>query len=113
MKTRHVYAVRDRPHLDAALRAVRACGVGGGAHTLGAPPPQHQGGAPHPQPPPPRPLPLHFYLGPTPVLGHFRSVGCGLFANFFGFVVEVFLVHHLIYLVRACAVKSTMGTTRA
>ena len=27
MKTRHVYAVRDRPHLDAALRAVRACGV--------------------------------------------------------------------------------------
>ena len=27
MKTRHVYAVRDRPQLEAALRAVRACGV--------------------------------------------------------------------------------------
>ena len=27
MKTRHVYAVRDRPQLEAALRGVRACGV--------------------------------------------------------------------------------------
>ena len=27
MKTRHVYAVRDRPQLEAALRAVRGCGV--------------------------------------------------------------------------------------
>ena len=27
MKTRHVYAIRDRPQLEAALRAVRGCGV--------------------------------------------------------------------------------------
>ena len=39
MKSRHVYAVRGRPQLDAAIRAVRACGVGGGQVGGQAPPP--------------------------------------------------------------------------
>ena len=52
-------------------------------------------------------------LGDAVVLGQLGRPGGGFFANFFGFVVKVFLVHHLMNLVRACAVKSTMGTTRA
>jgi len=52
-------------------------------------------------------------LGHAVMLGQLRRVGRGFRTDFVGFVVQVFLVHHLIYLVRACAVKSTMGTTRA
>ena len=47
------------------------------------------------------------------MLGQLGRVRGGFLANLFGFLVKVFLVHHLINLVRACAVKSTMGTTRA
>ena len=46
-----------------------------------------------------------------PELGRFRR---GLGANLLGFLVQlVVIVVHAIHLVRAWAVKSTMGTTRA
>ena len=47
------------------------------------------------------------------MLGQLRRTRRGFIPNVFGFLVQVFFVHHLINLVRACAVKSTMGTTRA
>ena len=37
----------------------------------------------------------------------------GLLAELLGFVVQLFVLGHAINLVRALAVKSTMGTTRA
>jgi len=47
------------------------------------------------------------------MLSQLRRIRRGFVPNVFGFLVPVFFVHHLINLVRACAVKSTMGTTRA
>ena len=47
------------------------------------------------------------------MLGQLRRIRRSFFPNIFGFLVQVFFVHHLINLVRAWAVKSTMGTTRA
>ena len=53
-------------------------------------------------------------LGHAVMLGQFGGAGRGLRADFLGFVVKlVFVVVHAINLVSACAVKSTMGTTRA
>ena len=51
--------------------------------------------------------------GVTVVLGQFGRVRSGFGADRIGFVVEVFRFVHCIYLVKAWAVKSTMGTTRA
>ena len=51
-------------------------------------------------------------LGDRVVFGQLGRIRRGFGADRIGFVVKVFFVHR-IYLVRAWAVKSTMGTTRA
>ena len=59
-------------------------------------------------------LQLALELGDAVVLGKLGRGGGRLGADGFGFVVEVVLfIDHCIYLVKAWAVKSTMGTTRA
>ena len=59
-------------------------------------------------------LELLLELRDAVVLGNFGRALGGFAADFLGFVVQsVFVLDHAINLVRAFAVKSTMGTTRA
>ena len=58
-------------------------------------------------------LQLLFKLCNAVVLGDFRSCLGGLAADFLRFFKSVFVLDHAINLVRALAVKSTSGMTRA
>ena len=58
-------------------------------------------------------LELPLELGDMVVLGKLWRILRGLLADLLGFLVQLFVFGHAINLVRAFAVKSTMGTTRA
>ena len=58
-------------------------------------------------------LELALKLGEAVVLGKLGRLRGGFLADVLGFVVQIFVIVHFMNLVRAWAVKSTMGTTRA
>ena len=58
-------------------------------------------------------LQLALKLGETVVLGELGRLRGGFLADVLGFVVQILVFVHFMNLVRAWAVKSTMGTTRA